>query len=156
MKLTLPDENLPLAKWHKLAAKQLPILKRNKATVRGRARTLRHALRKTLHPKHAQLAKGISQVAATDIFRDARNITGFKMEMNALIVYLNARKCPLSKAVNCIEAIAAERKNAFKIRYAAALERETATHTTTPKTEQLQQAAAAEPVKAGGGFTQGH
>jgi len=152
MKLARPDEDLPLAKWHK----QHLQLKRTKATVRGRARALRHTLRKSLHPGNTQLAKGISEVAATDAFREARNITGFKMEMNALIVYLNARKCPLSKAVNCIEAIAAERKNAFKIRYAAALERETATHTTTPKTEQLQQAAAAEPVKAGGGFTQVH
>ena len=156
MKLTFPDENLPLAKWHKLAVKQLPILKRTKATVRGRARTLRHALRKTLHPKHAQLAKGISQVAATDIFRDARNITGFKMEMNALIVYLNARKCPLPKGVDSIEAVVAERKNAFKTKYAAALERETASHTTSPKRDQLRQARAAEPVKAGGGFTQIH
>ena len=156
MKLTLPDENLPLAKWHKLAAKQLPILKRNKATVRDRARVLRHALRKKLHPKHAQLAKGISQVAATDIFRDARNITAFKMEMNALIVYLNARKCPLPKGVDSIEAIGAERKKALEIKYAEDTEAYIARHTTTSKADQLQQAAAAEPVRAGSGFTQGH
>jgi len=152
MKLTLQSENQPVTKWHK----QYLQLKRTKATVRGRARTLRHALRKTLHPKHAQLAKGISQVAATDIFCAARNITTFKMEMNALIVYLNARKCPLPKGVYSIEAIVAERTKAFKMKYEAALERETATHTTISKTDQLQQAAAAEPVKAGGGFTQGH
>jgi predicted oxidoreductase len=156
MKLTLPGENLPLAKWHKLAVKQLPKFKRTKATVRERARTLRHALRKTLHPKHAQLAKGISQVAATDIFRDARNITGFKMEMNALIVYLNARKCPLPQGVDNIEAIIAERKKALEMKYAEDAEAYIARHATTSKADQLQQAAAAEPVKAGSGFTQVH
>ena len=152
MKLTLPNENQAVAKWHK----QYLQLKATKAIVRGRARALRHALRKTLHPKHAQLAKGISQSAAACFFGATRNISEFKMEMNALIVYLNARKCPLPKGVDNIEAIVAERRNAFKTKYAAALERETASHTTSPKRDQLRQAKAAEPLKYGGGFTQIH
>jgi len=152
MKLTLPNENQAVTKWHK----QYLQLKATKAIARGRARALRHALRKSLHPKHAQLAKGISEVATRDLFRKAANISEFKVEMNALIVYLNARKCPLPKGVDSIEAVVAERKNAFKTKYAAALERETASHTTSPKRDQLRQARAAEPVKAGGGFTQIH